>query len=234
MDKVKFYLDKYKYLILIFLIVLILICTNYNKKEPSKKEIVQTKVEEKEEPKVIEIKKFKVDIKGEVKKPGVYELKENSRVIDVINIAGGITKEATTEYLNLSKKISDEMVIIIYNKKEVEKFKKVDKEIIYVEYKCTCPDNINDACIDSNDKVNTEVKDKDTTSNYESKKNTKVSLNNATLEELMTLTGIGESKALKIIEYRKNNNGFKTIEELMQVSGIGENLYTKIKDNIEL
>ena len=50
-------------------------------------------------------------------------------------------------------------------------------------------------------------------------------------EELLTLNGIGESKALAIIEYR-NTSKFNTIEELMNVSGIGESLYNKVKDSI--
>ena len=50
----------------------------------------------------------------------------------------------------------------------------------------------------------------------------------------MTLTGIGESKALAIIKYREENNGFKTLEELMNISGIGEKVFAKIKDSITL
>jgi comEA protein len=64
--------------------------------------------------------------------------------------------------------------------------------------------------------------------------NNKISLNNSTKEELMTLIGVGESKAEAIIEYRNKNNGFKNIEEIMNVSGIGEAAYNKIKDNITL
>ena len=64
--------------------------------------------------------------------------------------------------------------------------------------------------------------------------NTKVSLNKATLEELMTLNGIGEAKAKSIIAYREENQGFKSVDELLNVSGIKEALFAKIKDNITL
>jgi len=60
----------------------------------------------------------------------------------------------------------------------------------------------------------------------------KVNLNTATKEELLTLNGIGESYADRIIEYRKNNGPFQSREEIMQVKGIGEKVYQKIKDRI--
>ena len=50
----------------------------------------------------------------------------------------------------------------------------------------------------------------------------------------MSLSGIGEAKALAIIEYRTKNNGFKSLDELMNISGIGASAYAKIKDNIKL
>ncbi|MBQ4523099.1 MAG: helix-hairpin-helix domain-containing protein [Lachnospiraceae bacterium] len=62
----------------------------------------------------------------------------------------------------------------------------------------------------------------------------KIHLNYATKEQLMTLTGIGESKALEIIAYRKEHGGFQTKEELMNISGIKEGTYNKIKDEIVL
>ena len=60
----------------------------------------------------------------------------------------------------------------------------------------------------------------------------KVNLNTATKEELMTLSGIGESRADSIIAYREENGRFQNTEELMQIRGIKEGLYNKIKDNI--
>ena len=60
----------------------------------------------------------------------------------------------------------------------------------------------------------------------------KVSINTATKEELMSLTGIGDSKAEDIIKYREENGLFKTIEDIKNVSGIGDSLFAKIKENI--
>ena len=64
--------------------------------------------------------------------------------------------------------------------------------------------------------------------------NDKVSINSATKEELMTLTGIGEAKANAIISYRNENGLFKNIEDIKNVSGIGDSIFEKIKDNITL
>lgn len=62
----------------------------------------------------------------------------------------------------------------------------------------------------------------------------KINLNKATKEELMTLPGVGESRAESIIQYRNENGGFKSIEEIMQISGIKEGLFEKIKDLIKI
>ena len=59
-----------------------------------------------------------------------------------------------------------------------------------------------------------------------------VNINTATLEELCTLTGIGEAKAQSIISYREENGDFSSIEEIMNISGIKEGVYEKIKDQI--
>ncbi len=64
--------------------------------------------------------------------------------------------------------------------------------------------------------------------------NAKVSINRAGKEQLMTLAGIGESKAEAIIAYRESHGGFQSLEELMHVDGIKEGTYEKIKDLISL
>lgn len=84
-----------------------------------------------------------------------------------------------------------------------------------------------------------EVKDMDTAGGKEqakdqgsSLKSTLVNINNASMEELMTLPGIGESKAKSIITYREENGTFKSIEELKNITGIKEGVYKKISDFI--
>jgi len=235
MEKIKYYIGKYKIIILSFIIFALLVGlifgTMNKKTEKVEKDdtiILENTISES----VAEKQNIKVDIKGMVENPGVYELEENDRIIDVIEMAGGLKKDANTEYINLSKKLVDEMIIIIYSNDEVEKFKETEKEIIYIEYECICPDNINNACITVEDKVNTNgVKEE---KNIENKDDNLISINSATIEELMTLSGIGESKAKAIIAYREENGGFKTLEEIMNVSGIGESAYSKIKDYIKL
>lgn len=238
MGKLLEFFNKYKYqIILVMSLVLILsgvgviICFN------DKKELVEEKVEEVSildtniEEKMPEIEKIKVNIKGAIANSGVYELDNNSRVIDAINISGGLTKNADTSILNLSKKLKDEDVIIIYTKEEVKKIKEGNVVIQYIEKECNCPNIENDACIDPDslisDNVNEEGKTKQETNN-----NSKLSINTATLEELQTLDGIGKSKAEAIIEYRTKNGLFKTIEDIKNVSGIGDAAFEKIKDRI--
>ncbi len=59
-----------------------------------------------------------------------------------------------------------------------------------------------------------------------------VNINTATAEELMTLDGIGEVTAQKIIEYREANNGFINVDELLKVDGIGEAKLEKIRSYV--
>lgn len=163
---------------------------------------------------------YLVDIKGAINNPGVYKVLVGTRVNDVINMAGGLTDNADTSLINLSKLVIDEMVIIIYTKDEVQNSNLVNTVIKVVEKECVCPNIENDSCI--NDKIT------DTITNGSGK----VNINTASMEELSKLDGIGESKAQAIIKYREENGNFKTIEDITNVSGIGSSVYEKIKDNI--
>lgn len=62
----------------------------------------------------------------------------------------------------------------------------------------------------------------------------KVNLNTASMEELMTLPGIGEAKAAAILRYREEHGAFGSAEEIMQVEGIKTGVYEKIKDQIKI
>lgn len=165
-----------------------------------------------------------IDIKGEVKTPGVYKLDKNSRVIDAITLAGGLTKNAYTKYINLSKILEDQFVIIIDSKNDI---KKVENKTNIEEIKLNTNNN-NDASI-KQDNIITNDKEDELEKENIIEENIFVNINTSTKESLMTLPGVGESKALAIIEYRTQNGNFKDIKELKNVSGIGDKLYEDIK-----
>lgn len=210
-------------IILIIISISIFLIIKYkpkSKKESKKETIEKNIVEEKEKVKEEKEEEYKVDIKGAVITPGLYSLPKSSRVIDVINKAGGLKDNANTTPINLSLKIKDEMVIIIYTNEEVENFVKTKEKEARMIKECNEFNNLkNDACIN-------------TKSNKETKVEGKININTATKEELNTLPGIGSSKAKSIIDYREKVNGFKEIDELKKVEGIGEELFAKIKENI--
>ncbi|NUH82220.1 helix-hairpin-helix domain-containing protein [Bacillus firmus] len=62
---------------------------------------------------------MKADIKGAVKKPGVYEAEEGERVIDLLEKAGGLTEKADSTKINFALKITDEMVIYVPEEGEI-------------------------------------------------------------------------------------------------------------------
>lgn len=208
---------------------------------------VDTKVEEKlvssEEQKAQEY--ILVDIKGEVQTPGVYKLPVNSRVIDAIEASGGLTKKAVTTYINLSKTLKDENVIIINKKSELKKIEeKKNIEEIKINNNSSVSVKTSDVITNDVDKVKEEPtaetitktpEEADSPANESSRKETtSVNINESSIEELTTISGIGESKAKAIIEYRTTNGPFKSIEEIKNVSGIGDKLYDKIKAYITI
>ncbi len=159
------------------------------------------------------------DVKGEVNAPGTYKLENGLRVIDAINQAGGLTNNADTSLINLSKKVTDEMVIIVYSTEEIANYIQTKENENIEQELCSSNSELkNDACID-NDNIMESVTGV-------------ININYASMEELMTLPGIGEGKAQDIIDYRSEHGLFSVIEDLMNVSGIGESTFASLKENI--
>ncbi len=224
---------KYVITIILFVTVIVFVCyLRYNllKEEDtivSNMDIVEDDVDIEKEIIKEENKKIRVDIKGAINNPGVYEIDNGNRVIDLINIAGGLKDNADTSLINLSKILSDEMVIYIYTKEEVRNSNLVNTVIKVIEKECVCPNIENDGCI--NDKIEDTISNKPKAEDNEIiNNNSLININNASLEELMTIPGIGKQKAEAIIKYRKENK-FNSIEDIINVSGIGNSLYESIK-----
>lgn len=239
MEKIKNYVSERKLGLLIIVLLLGAICflvwNSYFKKNENLLEnddvnLISDNLEKVEESSnVSEEKYILVDVKGEVKKPGVYKLKENSRVIDAINASGGLTKKAYTKYINLSKILKDENVIIVNSTSEI---KKVSSGNNITEVKIN-NNSKNSASISESELItNDNVKSEEDNTGNSLEGNIKVNINTATKEELMKLSNIGESKAEKIIDYRTANGNFNSIEDIKKVSGIGDKLYDSIKENI--
>lgn len=195
------------------------ICENINNEVIEKEEIAEEVIE-----------KYYVEVKGAIKKAGVYEVTKGSIINDIINIAGGFNKNAYTNNINLSKKVVDEMVIYVYTKSE---YKKVNTPVS-TDTCSTSSYDISDCITDNSSVIILEENTTTTTNSTDSSNNSLININTADVNTLSTLPGIGTSKAESIIAYREEHGNFKAIEELTNVSGIGESTYEKLKAYITI
>ena len=194
-------------IIILIIMAITLIYYIYSTKENEKiesfeqtNEIIQNDTE------MEEIKeKIKIHIAGAVNKEGLYELEEEQRIADAIEIAGGLKNDADLSDINLASKLEDGMKIYIPTINE------------------NTNENTNTQSMKSTENPNTQGRTTD-----------KININTASQSELDTLPGIGPSTALKIIKYREENGKFKSIEDIKEVSGIGESKYEQIKDLIKI
>ena len=194
------------FLTIIGFIVLVFIgCYIFNKTENINKIELDTEdmIYEIEEETIID-DKIKVHITGEVQNEGIIETEKNARIADVIEEAGGTTEEADLSKINLAYAVKDGQKIYIPNIEE-----NVEEPYITDE----AGDGI--------------LPEEDFNSKHE-----KVNINTAKQTELETLSGIGPSTALKIINYRNENGDFKSIEDLKNVPGIGDSKFEAIKEDI--
>ena len=155
--------------------------------------------------------KICVDIGGAVVKPGVYTVSENTRLYEVIELAGGLLSNADTDSINRAEYVEDGEKITI--------------PIVYIP-----PEQSGSEGTQSESSPVTEEGESDETGTS-AINNGLVNINSASKEELKTLNGIGDVKADKIIEYRSGNR-FRKKEDIKDVDGIGDSIYNKIKDAI--
>lgn len=167
------------------------------------------------------------EIKGNVKKPGVYLVDNGDVINDIILKAGGLKKGSYTKNINLSKKVKDEMVIYIFSNSEMESF-------TYVCPVCNCFTKCeNDITTERNTTETTTVEKNTDTTTTLTTSFILININTATLEELMSIPGIGGVLAENIINYRSEHL-FLKIEDILEVKGIGEKLFNKIKGYIKV
>ena len=226
------YLNNYKLLygIIIVLLVLGILETSYlfaNHNNEKQFENTMANIIDEEKVNVIP-NEIIVDLKGEVKKPGIYKLPEGSIINDIILKAGGFTKNAYKDNINLSKVLDNEQVIFIYSKTQYKNLNQINNYD-----KCSTKTIYIDSCLNEGASIITNTNDPVKSDNNEEDSIPKIiNINTATIAELMTLNGIGESKAEDIIFYREKNGPFKTIEEIKNVSGIGDKTFENLKDFI--
>ena len=150
---------------------------------------------------------------GAVRQPGVYYVAGSAIRETAVQMAGGFTDDADVTYVNLAQTV-------------------VAGEQIYIP----TMEETNGISLSERDTDGTPVQDAmaktASLSANASSESKQININKASLEELMTLPGIGESKADAIIAYREAQGKFQNTEELMNIRGIKEGIYNKIKDLI--
>ena len=182
------------------------------------------------------------DIKGSVKNPGVYKVMEKSTIQNVIELAGGLTDDAYTENINLSKLVKDEMVIYINNKREITKINSLNNCVckpIYKYIDCETNEDIDSSyeilttqpIIDTTllDNITT-TKFKETTKPMETTKKT-----NETTTKIIEIPTTTKVETTNLIDTTtqvslKININTCSIEDLININGLGEVKAQKIID----
>lgn len=151
--------------------------------------------------------KIVVHITGAVVNQGIVEIKENARIIDAIEAAGGARDDADLSKINLAYVIEDGIKIYVpsVNDKEDE-----DEYVV----KNSGKEIITGNSLGKNESTSEKIM---------------VNINTATAVDFQKLPGVGESIANRIIAYRNENGKFKNIEDLKNVSGIGESKFNNIR-----
>ncbi|WP_047999980.1 helix-hairpin-helix domain-containing protein [Lactiplantibacillus herbarum] len=154
-----------------------------------------------------------VDVKGAVKRPGLYRVSASMRVADVINMAQGMQVQADEQQVNLAAKVADQQVIYVPAKGESH----VSTPAQSVPAASTAP---------------TGVASSSTSGASSATSNEPINLNQADVATLQHLSGVGQKKAEKIVAYRQQHGDFKSVDELKKVPGFGDKTVAKYKDRL--
>ena len=164
-----------------------------------------------------------VQLSGAVNKPGVYDCREGTRLFQLIEKSGGLKEDAYQDNLNLASEVVDGQKIHIYT---------VDEANYMIQVYGSLGSSVNSATSDGMVTSGNETLGGSTPSRYGTSSDGLVNINTDSVEELTSLTGIGETRAKAIIQYRKEHGNFTSKEQLKEVSGIGESTFSKIENSI--
>ena len=153
-----------------------------------------------------------VDVEGAVRRPGMYTLAAGSRVNDAVEAAGGLTKRASRQSVNLATSLEDGTQVYVYTKNQVR--------------------SGTATVVSTSGTTTSSTSSSSSSSSSSDGSSALININTASETELQELSGIGEALSSYIVAYRESNGGFSSIEEIQEVSGIGEATYESIKDYI--
>ncbi len=176
---------------------------------------------------------FVVHVAGAVKRPGVYHLSPKARNDDAVKAAGGATSAANLDAINLAAKVEDGEQL--YSPTKHEPTSGGATTDTHSPALLVKPPTMNTSAQlgSKTGKPFAKTSKKGAPGGKAAKltdpSQGKVNLNTAGIEELERLPGIGPAMAERVIEWRKENGGFKNAEDLMQVSGIGEKKFAKMQ-----
>ncbi|WP_024833605.1 helix-hairpin-helix domain-containing protein [Ruminiclostridium josui] len=184
--------------------------------------------EQAEEEKVPDIKVY---VTGCVNKPGVVTIKKGQIIEDAIKNAGGATKQADLENINLAYPLNENTMIRI-KAKGTAKAASTDKTGSQSQSaKATGGSTINSGVDIIIDSLGADVGEKESNSS-ESSKSKLLNINKASQAELEELPNVGPATAKAIIEYREQNGGFAKLTDIMKITGIKQKTFDKIKNFI--
>ena len=152
---------------------------------------------------------IQIHVVGAVKRPGVYTLPLNSRVVDAVAAAGGSLPLADLEGINMAQTLLDAEQVLI------------PRRVVSRPRVTVAPR------LRPTPRTSTTVIAPESTSRV-------VNINTATASQLETLTGVGPATARAIISYRTSKGSFSKVEDLLNVPGIGPSKLAAMRNEISV